>query len=499
MRKTSFSLAIAFSLSIISNAQFKIAIVAGGHQSTVKEKNDLTNWDEIKNFYSGRGGFHTGFIADLPLRINSPISFQPGVVYYNKGRKFARVFDPSTSTITSERRTQYINYIDIPLNLVYKFGKKTKFVFGGGPYGSFFYSGKETAQSTTQTSITQNENDDLPVGKKAGQYRVLNYGVNGLIGFESSRIFLTANYSLGLNDFYKPLNYTGTFRHQLIGITLGIFLGKPIDMQKKTKDKDKDGIPDEKDNCPDETGSAITKGCPDKDADGIADKDDKCPEVKGLLNNNGCPLLDKDLDGINDSEDKCPDVAGLKKYNGCPTPDTDKDGINDEEDKCPNEVGYGRYEGCPVPDTDGDGINNEEDKCPNEKGAKDNNGCPVGEIKKEIIEKVNFAAQRIQFTSAKADLLSQSLKVLDEVVKILNDNPELKVVIEGHTSGDGNFDANMKLSDARANAVKNYLQSKGIAALRLSAKGFGPTQPLNSGKTIAEKSQNRRVELKLSN
>ena len=320
-----------------------------------------------------------------------------------------------------------------------------------------------------------------------------------MVGFEKGRVFLTANYSLGLNDFYKPVGYTGTFRHQVIGGTLGIFLGKPVNVEKRVKDKDKDGVPDDKDNCPAEPGPAVTNGCPDKDADGVADKDDKCPDTKGLVSNKGCPVLDKDLDGVNDNEDKCPDIAGPKKYNGCPVPDTDKDGINDEEDKCPDVVGYGRYAGCPVPDTDGDDVNDEEDKCPDEKGTKDNNGCPADEIKKEIVEKVNYAAQRIQFKSDKADLLPQSLKVLDDVVKILNDNPELKVIIEGHTSADGSLAYNMKLSDERAKKVKAYLQVKGIAESRLSAKGFGPTQPLNEGKTYAEKLLNRRVELKLSN
>ena len=118
--------------------------------------------------------------------------------------------------------------------------------------------------------------------------------------------------------------------------------------------------------------------------------------------------------------------------------------------------------------------------------------------KKEIIEKVNYAAKRIQFQFSKADLLPGSYKVLDEVVKILKANPELRVAIEGHTSSDGIFEANMKLSWARADKVKDYLQSQGIDPSRLTAKGFGPTQLINNGTTEAAKSQNRRVELKLS-
>ena len=63
-----------------------------------------------------------------------------------------------------------------------------------------------------------------------------------------------------------------------------------------------------------------------------------------------------------------------------------------------------RYNGCPVPDTDGDGVNDEDDKCVSEPGLKENNGCP--EIKKEIVEKVEYAARKIQFTFAKAVLLT---------------------------------------------------------------------------------------------
>jgi OmpA-OmpF porin, OOP family len=471
MRKISAFLLILLGCGLMSAAQVRVAIVAGGHQSTVLEDNELPNWNDIKGFYSGRIGFHTGFIADIAFSPKSKLFFQPGVIYYNKGRKYEQSFEPPVGTIVRKQSTQYINYIDLPLNLVLKFGKKTKFIIGGGPFGSFFYTGKETSQTELNTGVVDSEeNSDLSVGNQPGQYRTYNYGVNGLAGVEFRGFFITANYSRGMNDFYESTSYIGKFRHQTIGGTIGVFLGKSEKIEKKVKDRDKDGIEDEKDSCPDEAGTAATNGCPDKDADGIADKTDKCP-----------------------------DISGLAKYNGCPVPDTDKDGINDENDKCPAEFGVIRYAGCPIPDKDGDGVNDEEDKCPEVKGTKQHNGCPPEEIKKEIVEKVNYAAKRIQFRQAEAVLLPASLKVLDDVVKILLDNPDLKLAIEGHTANNGYYDANMRLSQQRADNVKEYLVKKGINADRLKARGFGPTQPVTKGKTPAEIAQNRRVELKLSN
>lgn len=469
-RNISFLIILLFSC-FFAEAQLRVAVVAGGQLSTIVEDNDLPNWNDLKNNYSGRTGFHTGFVIDVPFSKKSKLFFQPAVIFYNKGRKFSQDFDPPFGTIVNEKRTQNLNYIDVPLHLVLKFGKRTKFIIGGGPFGSFFCSGKEITQTASTSGITETtENNDLSIGNQPGQYRTYGYGVNGLVGLEFRGFFIRADYSRGLSDLYESTLYTGTFHHEVLGGTFGVFLGKAKKTERKPKDKDKDGITDDKDNCPTEAGTTVTNGCPDKDADGIADK-----------------------------EDKCPDVAGLVRHNGCPVPDTDKDGINDEEDKCPNASGLARYAGCPVPDTDGDGINDEEDKCPNVKGTRLKNGCPVEEIKKEIVEKVNYAAKRIHFQSAKAALLPQSLKVLDEVARILKDNPGLNLAIEGHTNVDGIFEANMKLSSERAENVKAYLVTKGIDASRLTAKGFGPTRPIYRGKNPAEKAQNRRVELKLSN
>ena len=481
----------------ISDAQLRIAIAAGGHASTINETNDLPGWSESN--YSSRTGLHFGFIADLQLGVNSKFYAQPGVMFHNKGRRFSATYDTSVYEYFSIDQKQYINYVDIPLNVVYKIpvSSKTKFFFGGGPYLSFFYNGMEKTETYLKTGKYETEeNTDLPIGNAPGKYKTLDIGVNGTAGVEFGGLFIAGNFSRGLTDMYTA-SYDGSFKNQVIGATLGIFLGKPIPLVDKPKDTDNDGIVDTEDACVTEPGPLVTQGCPDTDADGIANKDDKCPDEKGLTTYNGCPLPDTDKDGITDDIDKCVTVPGIAKYEGCPIPDTDGDAINDEEDKCPAVPGLARYNGCPVPDTDADGVNDEEDKCVNEPGLKENNGCP--EITKEIVQKVEFAARKVQFSYGKAVLLPQSEKVLDDVAELLLAQPELRLDIEGHTSSDGTFNANMKLSNERAASVKNYLVRKGVDPSRLTSEGFGPTKPLNEGKTEQERALNRRVEMKLRN
>lgn len=234
----------------------------------------------------------------------------------------------------------------------------------------------------------------------------------------------------------------------------------------------------------------------DTDGDGITDDVDKCPTVPGVAKYSGCPVPDTDKDGIDDDNDKCPTVPGLARYQGCPIPDTDKDGINDEEDKCPTVPGVARYQGCPVPDTDGDGVNDEEDKCPNLAGPKENQGCPL--VTEEVKKKVDYAANNILFITASYKLSSKSFKGLDEVVKILNDNPDMHLAIDGHTDNVGTDEYNQTLSDNRANAVKEYFISKGISESRITSAGHGETMPIADNKTAAGRQKNRRVEMKLS-
>jgi OmpA-OmpF porin, OOP family len=231
----------------------------------------------------------------------------------------------------------------------------------------------------------------------------------------------------------------------------------------------------------------------DRDNDGVVDSLDACPDTAGLAKFNGCP--DTDGDGIPDKDDKCPSVAGVARYQGCPVPDRDKDGINDEEDKCPDVAGLARYQGCPIPDQDNDGVNDEEDKCPTVPGVKENNGCPV--VKAVIVKKVAASAKAIFFANESARLLPASFKSLNSVAAILKEDTDLKLVVEGHTDNSGKAEKNKTLSEQRAKAVSDYLTKKaGIDASRITAAGFGDTQPIASNKTAKGRGMNRRVVLK---
>lgn len=254
-------------------------------------------------------------------------------------------------------------------------------------------------------------------------------------------------------------------------------------------DTDKDGIVDTEDQCPTVFGLAAFKGCPDTDADGIQDSEDKCPTVSGLTAFKGCP--DSDADGIQDSEDKCPTVFGLAAFEGCP--DTDADGLRDSEDECPTEKGVIALKGCP--DTDGDGVADKNDKCVDRPGPMDNAGCPV--VTKEILKRLNFAAQAIQFEVNKDVIKKTSYTQLDEVVDILMEYEDYQLLIDGHTDNTGTAEKNQLLSDNRANAVKKYFTDKGIDESRLVATGYGFTKPTLPNINAANKAKNRRVELNM--
>jgi OmpA-OmpF porin, OOP family len=256
-------------------------------------------------------------------------------------------------------------------------------------------------------------------------------------------------------------------------------------------DSDGDGVADKNDACPAEKGAKATGGCPDSDRDGVADKSDACPDVAGSSKFMGCP--DTDGDGIKDADDKCPNQPGTTQNNGCPLNDRDRDGILDEVDTCPDVAGTAAMAGCP--DTDADGVADAQDRCPNEAGPKNNNGCPgFSAADKKILDDAIYG---VQFETAKAVIKPGSFAILDNVVDVMKRNPNAKLVISGHTDSQGNDASNQRLSENRAKACYDYLVSKGIAAARMTHNGFGESKPVGDNNTADGRAKNRRVEFEL--
>jgi OmpA-OmpF porin, OOP family len=100
----------------------------------------------------------------------------------------------------------------------------------------------------------------------------------------------------------------------------------------------------------------------------------------------------------------------------------------------------------------------------------------------------------IRFDYNKATIKPESMGVLNEIAKLIKDNASVKFEIQGHTDSDGDDAYNMKLSQARAEAVKAVLVDMGIDASNLTPKGFGKSKPLSDNSTPEGKAINRRVE-----
>jgi OOP family OmpA-OmpF porin len=461
-------------------AQVRLGILGGVHASNVLETNNLPGWDTaVKKYERSRTGFQLGVIVEVPLG-HHRFYFQPAVTYTTKGRNYDRNNDSINALLTDtiyNKQTLQLGYMEVPLNLTYKFpitaNRRNSIFLSAGPYFGFFFNGSVTTQSLTASSNKySSETSPVSVGKGPDTYKTFDFGVNARVGFEMGKVMLSGYFSQGLTSFYNA-PYPGNFHHQVMGISVGIWLTSSGTPPAKKRDTDHDGIPDDVDDCPLQPGSAAW---------------------------HGCPVPDTDHDGVDDDHDSCRTIPGVARYNGCPVPDTDGDGVDDEHDSCRTVPGLARYNGCPIPDRDGDGINDELDQCPDSAGPVENHGCPLPApaIKKETTEQVNFIAHNILFNSSSDQLTDGSFAALDQLAALLTDHPEWNLQIEGYTDNSGNPAGNLVLSRKRAEMVKKYLIGKAIPETRLSSAGYGQERPLADNHTAAGKAANRRVELKLS-
>ena len=236
------------------------------------------------------------------------------------------------------------------------------------------------------------------------QRRKDHFAVNAGLG---SNFWITKNFGLGVQGDYvsTPIDDSGLANFWQASASLLFRFGNT--------DRDKDGILDKDDLCPDEPGLAQFQGCPDTDGDGVPDKDDQCPDVAGPVENNGCPWPDTDGDGVLDKDDACPTVPGLAQYNGCPKPAS------------------------------------------------------------AYAEEATGALQGILFDFDKATIRPESNTKLDQAAEIVKSSNDGKFVVEGQTDKKGSESYNLTLSRKRAAAVVGALEARGVNTNQLKSIGVG--------------------------
>src|SRR6266576_1723860 len=329
-----------------------------------------------------------------------------------------------------------------------------------------------------------------------GGYSLLDFGTrapyrftdNGVHGGAGVRLFLTDRIALRVEGraIYSPSTQSTfgptTATHFLGTAGLSVFhLGTP------SKDSDHDGVPDNKDACPDTPAGATvdSKGCPiDSDRDGVPDGIDKCPNTPtgATVDASGCPL-DSDLDGVPDGIDQCPNTpAGTKvDATGCPLPV--------EAVRTPT----------PAPQAAAPA------KCPPAPPGSqvDANGCLVLFAPEPArpatpgapAPRPTLVLRGVNFETGRSVLTRDSYLVLDAVAASLVANPEIRIEVAGYTDSTGTKFSNLRLSQARAAAVRFYLARKGVAPMRMVAKGYGGSGYVAPNSTASGRAQNRRVEL----
>ncbi|WP_224367693.1 OmpA family protein [Hyalangium versicolor] len=263
-------------------------------------------------------------------------------------------------------------------------------------------------------------------------------------------------------------------------------------------DEDGDGVPNGQDMCDDDAGTPERQGCPwtDIDKDGIEDKLDACPAEVGVAAWKGCPMPDADKDGIEDGRDVCPSEPGPELSRGCPLKDRDHDEVEDDVDQCPDLAGPKDRQGCPESDLDRDNIPNVLDTCAKAAGPAENHGCPSHEVplvwltrqKIELMEKIFFVPGQPRIDS-------RSFPTLEWAAKVITEHPDLPLIVVGaHTDDRGSAVDNLRQSQARAEAVRQYLIQHGVAPDKLEAKGYGQSRPIDSNATSIGRENNRRIE-----
>lgn len=409
-------------------------------------------------FEGNQDPFNETGIGDM--HIDDGLAFGLGLGYQfskNLGIELMINMTNTDADISGVNPDPDINAYPVHLDLIYNLTPDSAFVpYVAAGLGSITFSNKDVDNDT-----------DFMMNYGAG----LKYYVTDSIAVRADVRHLV---SITANDHHNHLLYT-------LGLVFG-FGGEKEAAPVQAKEEEK----------PAEVVAVVAET--DSDNDGVLDSADKCPDTpSGIqVDAKGCPV-DSDKDGVTDDKDNCADTPKGVKVNadGCPA-DSDNDGVTDDKDKCPNTAAGTEVDenGCAVvkkvelKDSDNDGVYDDKDKCANTpEGANVNaNGC--------------WVVKDLRFDLGKTTILASSKPNVDEVVVVMQKNPEMKLEIQGYTDNSGSAKFNKKLSEKRAIAVMEYIKSKGIAKGRMTAKGYGIENPAETNDTEEGRALNRRVELK---
>ena len=342
--------------------------------------------------------------------------------------------------------------------------------------------------------------------KKARPFLKLGYGISGIDrGLFGDTIPFSQYFSKTLSPgFGVHFRITNNF-----GFEISSSFNKAIDFGGITHLRHKAAI-------------YIGIGDRDRDGDGIINRKDKCPKIPGLPEFNGCP--DNDGDGIPDLEDKCPNEPGEKLNNGCPEKDEALDENNLMSDKN-KELQLGV-----VSSTFSKNTTNTKEESGNQEVLAENNS--MSNKNKELQLEVVSSAFSKNTTNTKQESNNQiskdisnisflinkkldenriiyfpagSIKILGKknlvklrgIIKLITNQKDLKVLLEGHSSDDGDSLSNLELSRDRAIIIKQTLIDLGTDPGRIKIKALGEEEPIFYNKSTNSDRFNRSVLITL--